>query len=122
MEVIREQHLSTREIRRIVKHYNASQQQEEQPFSDLDARHPDASERRTRRIDRALARAVASLKMDMYRLSDVIDDVDDEDGEEWIVRELLFQCRTGLNEQMENLLRFRKRLMRAGGRPGVDLD
>lgn len=53
--------------------------------------------------------------MDMYRLSGVINDVEDED-DEWIVRELLFQCRTDLNEQMENLLRFRKRLMRARGR------
>jgi len=115
VEMIRERHLSTREVRRIVmRRRQTSQQGEPSSFSDLNARHPDASERRARRIDRALARAVASLKMDMNRLSDVIDDVEDED-EECVVRELLLQCRAGLNEQMENLLRFRKRLMRGGG-------
>ena len=122
VEIIHEQHLSMREVRRIVKHHRqTSQQQQGEPSSyDLDAHHPDASERRTRRIDRALARAVASLRMDTSRLSDLIDDVEDEgeDEDEWVVRELLFQCRRGLNEQMENLLRFRKRLMRAGRAAG----
>jgi ParB family chromosome partitioning protein len=116
VEMIRERHLSTREVRRIVRYYRrTSQQGGPSSFSELDARHADASERRARRIDRALARAVASLKMDMNRLSDVIDDVEDE-NDEWIVREILFQCRTGLNGQTERLLRFRKRFMRAGGR------
>jgi ParB family chromosome partitioning protein len=114
VEIIRERHLSTREVRRIAKYYCRKSQQGEtssSSFPDLDARHPDASERRIRRIDRALAKAVASLKMDMYRLSDVIDDVEDED-DEWTVREILLQCRAGLNEQIERLLRFRKSFMR----------
>jgi len=32
------------------------------------------------------------------------------------VREILFQCMRGLNEQIDMLLRFRKRFMRARGR------
>ncbi len=60
-------------------------------------------------IHRAVGRAVATLRMNMYRLGEVIADVEDD---EWVVREMLFQCRATLNEQMEKLVRFRKRLMR----------
>lgn len=109
LEVIHEQHLSTREVRTIVTRRRRKARQEELPPSscDFQANHPPVSERRARVVDRAIARAVASLRMDMYRLSEVIDDVEDE----WVVREVLFQCRTSLNNQMENLMRFRKRLM-----------
>jgi ParB family chromosome partitioning protein len=116
IKIAGEQHLSMREVRTIAKYYRkTSQQGELSSFFDLGANYPDPWERRTRRIDRALARAVASLKMDKYRLKDVIYDVEDE-GDEWVVREILLQCMRGLNEQIDMLLRFRKRFMRARGR------
>jgi ParB family chromosome partitioning protein len=59
VEMIREQHLSTREVRRIVKHHRQTSQQGEPSFPDLHDRYPEASESMTRMIDRALARVVA---------------------------------------------------------------
>jgi len=85
IKIAGEQHLSMREVRTIAKYYRkTSQQGELSSFFDLGANYPDPWERRTSRIDRALARAVASLKMDKYRLNDVIYDVEDE-GDEWVV-------------------------------------
>ena len=114
IEIGREQHLTVREVRRIVKHHRQTSQQGAPSYSffDLFANYPDPWERRARRIDRALARAVASLKMDKYRLGDVIDYLGNE-KDEWIVREILLEYIRRLNEQIDMLLRFRKRLMRA---------
>lgn len=110
VEIIREHHLSLREVRRIVRRRRAQGLPDEDgPLaSDLDARLPDLSERRSQAADRALAKAVASLRTDMYRLGEVMGDVPDQ----WVLSELLFQCRTALNDQIDNLLRFRKRLHR----------
>jgi len=118
MKIIRDQHLSTREVRTIVKRYRQTSQQGEpssSPLFDLFDNYPDLWERRARKIDRSLAKAVASLKMNKYRLSDVIDDLEDE-GDEWIVKELLLEAVTALNVQIDTLLRFKKRYMRADAR------
>ena len=110
VEIIRERHLSMREVRRIVKgrRSQGSQTQREMLASDLDAPLPDMSDKGAQAIDRALAKAVASLRMDMYRQGEVIGDVADQ----WVVAELLIQCRAALNEQIDTLLRFRKKLHR----------
>ena len=110
VEIIRERHLSMREVRRIVKgrRGQALQRQKEMLASDLDAPLPDLSEGGAQAIDRALAKALASMRMDMYRLGEVIGDVADQ----WMVAELLIQCRATLNEQIDSLLRFRKKLRR----------
>ena len=110
VEIIRERHLTMREVRRIMKgHRNQGPQRPKEPLSsDLDAPLPDLSEENAQAIDRALAKAVASLRMDMYRLGEAIDDVE----EWWVVTELLFQCRAALNGQIDSLLRFRKKLHR----------
>ena len=114
VEIIREQHLSMREVRRVVKGRRGLglRQDEEFASSDLDARFPDLSERRAQTADRALARAVASLRMDTYRLGEVIDDVADQ----WVVNEMLLQCRGALNEQIDSLLRFRKKFLRSSAK------
>jgi ParB family chromosome partitioning protein len=109
VEIIREQHLSMREVRRIVRghHGQGLKQGGEHAPSDLDARSPDLAERRAQAADRALARAIASLRMDTYRLGEVIDDIADQ----WVVTEMLLQSRASLNDQIDNLLKFRKRFM-----------
>ena len=110
VEIIREHHLSMREVRRIVRRRRGQGPlRVDGPLaSDLDATFPDFSERRLQAVDRALAKAVASLRTDMYRLGEVIGDVPDQ----WVLTELLFQCRTALNDQIDNLLRFRKKVHR----------
>lgn len=108
LEEVHERHLSMREVRRTVaKRHRRAQQGELSFTSDFYGHNSDASERRVRIIDRAIRRAMTSLKMDMCRLGEVIEDVEDE----WVVREMLFQCRASLNEQVESLLRFRKKLI-----------
>ena len=113
-EVIRDSisPLTVREARRMVRHHHRAQKQEPTANSDFADRHPDVSERRTRMIAKAVGRAVASLRMDMYRLSEVIDDIDDD---AWVVRETLFQCRAALNQQVDHLVRFRRKLVREVG-------
>jgi ParB family chromosome partitioning protein len=110
VEIIHERHLSMREVRRIVRrhHLRGLGQLDELSFSDLDERSPDPTELKTQTAARAIARAVASMRMDLYRLGEVIDDVADQ----WILAETLLPCRATLNEQIDNLLRFRKKYLR----------
>ena len=110
VELIREHHLSMREVRRIVKggHGQSLQMAEGVEPSDLDSRALDFTEKRAQTAERAFSRAVASLRMDTYRLGEVIDDV----GDQWVVTEILMQCRATLNGQIDNLLRLRKKMLR----------
>lgn len=108
VEIIRERHLSMREVRRIVKRHHGRDQFGELPSSDLDARSPDLTELKAQTAARAIARAVASMRMDSYRLGEVIDDVADQ----WVLMETLLPCRATLNEQIDNLLRFKKKFLR----------
>jgi len=110
VEIIHERHLSMRDVRRMVRRHRsrALEQRGETSASDLDARAPDATELRAQIADRAIARAVASMRMDSYRLGEVIDDVADQ----WVLTETLLPCRATLNEQIDNLLRFKKKFLR----------
>jgi len=110
VEIIHERHLSMREVRKIVRHHRglAAGRLGELSASDLDARAPGLAELRAQIAGRAIARAVASMRMDSYRLGEVIDDVADQ----WVLTETLLPCRDTLNEQIDNLLRFRKKFLR----------
>jgi len=112
VEIIRERHLSMREVRRIVRRHGAHGLREELSTFDLDAHVPDQSELRAQIADRAIARAVASMRVDSYRLGEVIDDVADQ----WVLTETLLPCRDTLNEQIDTLLRFRKKFLRGAAR------
>ena len=114
VEIIRERHLSMREVRRIVKRRRGHVlgMRGELSTSDLDARAPDQTELRAQIADRAIARAVASMRMDSYRLGEVIDDIADQ----WVITETLLPCRASLNEQIDTLLRFRKKFLRESAR------
>ena len=114
VEIIRERHLSMREVRRIVKGRRGQgpDMQREALASDLDPPLPELSDDGAQAMDRALAKALASMRMDMYRLGEVIGDVADQ----WMVAELLIQCRATLNEQIDSLLKFRKKLRRAAAK------
>jgi ParB family chromosome partitioning protein len=114
VEIIRERHLSMREVRRIVRRHRGHGSGERGEFSssDLDAPAPDQNELRTQVADRAIARAVASMRVDSYRLGEVIDDVADQ----WVLTETLLPCRATLNEQIDILLRFRKKFLREAAR------
>jgi len=114
VEIIRERHLSMREVRRIVRRHHSRElgPRGELSASDLDARAPDQAELRAQIADRAIARAVASMRVDSYRLGEVIDDVADQ----WVLAETLLPCRAVLNVQIDTLLRFRKKILRESAR------
>ena len=114
VEIIRERHFSMREVRRMVRRHRSHVLGlgGELCTSDLDARAPDETELRAQVADKAIARAVASMRMDSYRLGEVIDDVADQ----WVLTETLLPCRAVLNEQIDTLLRFRKKLLRESAR------
>ena len=114
VEIIRERHLSMREVRRIVRRHRGHVLglEGELSASDLDARAPDQTELRAQIADRAIARAIASMRVDSYRLGEIIDDVADQ----WVLTETLLPCRATLNEQIDTLLRFRKKFVRESAR------
>ena len=114
VEIIRERHLSMREVRRIVRRHHSGGLGTGGELSacDFDARSPDQAELRAQIADRAIARAVASMRVDSYRLGEVIDDVADQ----WVLAETLLPCRAILNEQIDTLLRFRKKILRESAR------
>ena len=110
VEIIRERRLTMREVRRIVRRHRErpAGRPGEASSSDLDARAPDIAELRAQTASKAISRAVASMRVDSYRLGEIIDDVADQ----WMLTETLLPCREALNEQIDNLLRFRKKLLR----------
>ncbi len=60
-------------------------------------------------VDRTLAKCVASLKENMTRFEDAIGSLDDEYEDAWVVREALTWHRQFMSNEVDNLLRLRKR-------------
>jgi ParB family chromosome partitioning protein len=67
------------------------------------------AEKRMCGIDRAFARCIASLKVSMMRFDDVLDYVDED---EWVVKEMLMQQRIFIHQQIDNLLKLKKKVHR----------
>jgi len=114
VELIHERHLSMREVRRMVRRHRGDELEPRDwlSASDLEVPTPDQADLMAQRADRAIARAVASMRMDSYRLGEVIDDVADQ----WVLTETLLPCKSSLNKQIDTLLRFRKKFMRESAR------
>jgi ParB family chromosome partitioning protein len=101
------QGLTLREVRRIIRRRQAKETQERR-LGPL-ASDPESLERRVRRVSRELNIAVASLGGAVVRLGEVSEGLEDE----WLVRESIFVCRDSLREQMDNLIRLRRKVERA---------
>lgn len=65
--------------------------------------------------DRTLAKCISSLKEDMSRFDDAMDSLDDEQTESWVVKESLTHQRRRMNNQVDDLLRLRKKFRHAFG-------
>jgi len=104
-ELIVEKNVTRSEVRRIIK-----QVREGYDAEPIASYHYSNVERRMRGIDRALARCIASLRVCMMRFDDALDSVDED---EWVVRELLMQHRSFIHQQVDSLLKLKKRVMRA---------
>jgi ParB family transcriptional regulator, chromosome partitioning protein len=99
-QVIVDQHLSSREVRRFVREVKSS--------PDLDEVFPISSRSATddssRTIDRSLRRAISALKITMIRLDDVIEHLAD-DG--WVVDQTIGEYRRTVHQQIDVLTKMR---------------
>lgn len=108
IELIVEQQLSSRNVRRTVEQvlgeYAGDQSLEMESY-----RLPSA-ERRISELNRALGKCIASLKMSLMKFDDALDNVDEN---EWVIRESLMQHRQFLHQQIDTILKLKRRLRRA---------
>ena len=112
-ELIVEKKVTTKsEVRRIVrqmKSFGGSKGEkrnllaEQQPFS----YYYSVREVRQHVLDRAFSKFIASLKVCMIRLDEVLGSLDEND--EWVVRETLMQCRRSIHNQIDSLIILKMR-------------
>jgi hypothetical protein len=60
-------------------------------------------------VERALMKCIASLKVCMMRFDDALDHLDDN---EWLVREMLMQHRAFIHQQINSLLKLKRKIKR----------
>lgn len=118
---------TTSEVRRIVRHAKGSQRgvgggkstfrleseaeeengsRQQSPFP----RYYSARQVRQHVLDRAFSKYIASLKVCMMRLDEVLDSIDE--NEEWVVREMLMQYRKSIHQHIDSLIRLKARTQR----------
>lgn len=94
------------DVRSIVKDVNLSQ---EAALNASNFSHYASEEKRQHSIDRALAKYIASLKVCLLRLDDVMGYVDED---EFVVREILIYYRRFLHRHIDALLKLKKKVLR----------
>jgi len=99
-QVIVEKRLTRREVRKIVKHIKKHEEGPPYPWQTYSN-----TEIKNRRMERALNKCIAAQKTCLYRVNEIIEGVED-----WTVKETLWQCREGLNEQIDNLIKLKKKV------------
>ncbi len=97
--VLNKKGLTTREMRRVVREANRDEKIAA-PRS-----YYSSMEIRGHVLDRAFNKYIASMKVCMMRLDEVLDTLDET--QEWEVKEALFQHRILLHSQIDNLIRLR---------------
>ena len=105
--IIYEQNLSVKEIRKIVKYkIDVSNLDNLSPSFQNDKYDVLIYEKKVRQKNRALDRCIASLKICLWRISDAIDHVEDE----WFLKELLMQHISFVNDLINILIKYKKRM------------
>jgi ParB family chromosome partitioning protein len=99
-QVIVEKGLKRKEVRKIVKRIKEHEEDPPYPWQTYSN-----TEMEGRRMERALNKCIAALKTCLYRLNEIIENVED-----WTVKETLWQCREGLNKQIDNLIKLKKKV------------
>jgi len=100
-ELIINKKVTRSEVRRIVR---LIKEDSVEPLS-----YYSLEERRQRIIERTLAKCIAGLKVCMMKLDEVLDYLDEN---EWVLREILRQHRWLIHQQIDNLLKLKKKAMR----------
>lgn len=104
--LIVEQHVSSREVRKMAK--RAKLEGFETAFSGPRT-ELSSSDRDVHAMERTLGRCIAAVKVTMMRFDDVLADVGDE---QWAVKESLLESRWVIHQQIDNLLRLKKKTQR----------
>lgn len=95
------------DVRKIVRLLN-DERESAGPGEEKPSSYYGQEERKARTIERTLTKCITSLRMNMNRFDDALENLaDDEDS--WIVKEALVWQRRFMNDQADELLRLRKR-------------
>ncbi|MDG6995475.1 MAG: ParB/RepB/Spo0J family partition protein [Nitrososphaerota archaeon] len=86
--------------------FDCKQEQEESDKSLFSYRFS-MQEVRQHVLDRAFSKYIASLRLCMTRMDEVLDSLDE--NEEWVVRETLMQYRKSIHGQIDSLIRLKKK-------------
>jgi ParB family chromosome partitioning protein len=105
--------LSLREVRRIIKSYDAMQRQDDDKLASFSTLGDSSSaEAREKRTERGLKQCILSLKESMGMFDQAIERLDDTWSLDhtWIIKEMLVQQRQLLHEQIDVLLQMRSKM------------
>jgi ParB family chromosome partitioning protein len=100
-KIIVEKKVTRSEVRRIIKCVRA------ECDAELIASYYPLEERSHRMINRILTKCITSLRVCMMRLDDALESVDKD---EWVLREVLMQHRILLHQQIDSLLKLKKKI------------
>ena len=89
--------LSQRDARRLVRKYRKRS---------VDGPKPIDREAELQITIRAVDRCITSLKIGLLRIDDAVESI----SKDWFVREVLFQYRVALHEQIDSLIRFKRKI------------
>ncbi len=101
--IVVKESLSKIEVRHIVRLLRQS------PLPDSLPGHFHSAERLQRLVDRALSKTIASMKICLMRMSDALHDVE----EDFLVSQVLLECRMNVSQQLDSLYRLKKKIQRA---------
>lgn len=101
--IVVKESLSKIEVRHIVRLLRQSRPPDSLPG------HFHSAERRQRLVDRALSKTIASMKICLMRMSDALHDVE----EDFLVGQVLLECRMNVSQQLDSLYRLKKKIQRA---------
>lgn len=105
--LIVEHRISSKEVRKIAK--KARLEASEAPFSLGGSGHSEF-ESDVRLVDRTFSRCIAALRVTLMRFDDAVEGLGPED---WAVKESLLESRSLMHQQIDNLLRLRRKTQRA---------
>lgn len=105
------------ENKNILNHHN--QQEEEDSFQTPFPRYYSIEQIRQHVLDRAFSKYIATLKVCMMRLDEVLDSLDE--NKEWVVRETLMQYRKSVHNQIDSLIGLKMRTQRLFELPAAAL-
>ncbi|HEX7033234.1 MAG TPA: ParB/RepB/Spo0J family partition protein [Nitrososphaera sp.] len=104
-ELIRKRHLSTKRVRELLKDLDLDDGESLQGSDVLPSRYEDPRESEIAQVRRALDKSILHLKVAMNRLAMVIESME----ENWLVYEILMQHKNMLHEQIDILLKEKRK-------------